>query len=289
MLTGSSGGVGIETGRALAATGGRVFLGVRDVKKGEEVCSEFLEPGRVEVVQLDVGSLESVRAAAKSILSKSSTINVLVNNAGIMACPEARTADGFESQLAINYLGHFLLYKLLEPALMKSSTPEFNSRVVNVSSAGHHMGAVKFENMNLDGEYEPWMAYGQSKTAMIYMTTEIDRRYGSRGLHGYSLMPGGIATELQRYIPDDLKKAWSQGEAVQKFWKSTAQGAATTLLAAVSKEWEGRGGVYLEDCQEAVPTPEGGTMSVGVASHAFNPQGEKKLWGMTLKMLNLSE
>ena len=171
---------------------------MRDVKKGEKACCEFLEPERVELVQMDVGSLSSVRAAVETIQSKTSTVNVLVNNAGIMAYAEGRTADGFESQLAINYLGHFLLYKLLEPTLLKSSTPDLNSRVVNVSSAGHHMGGIEFGNMNLDGKYEPWAAYGQSKTAMIYMTSEIERRYGTEGLHRYSLMPGGIATELQR-------------------------------------------------------------------------------------------
>lgn len=178
LLTGSSGGIGIETGRALAATGGKVNLGVRDLEKGEQALKEILEPGRVELLELDVGSLESIRTAAKTFLSKSTQLNVLVNNAGIMACPEAKTADGFESQFSINYLGHFLLYKLLKQSLLSSSTPEFQSRVVNVSSAGHHMSSVVLDNINFDGEYEAWKAYGNAKTACIWMTNEIERRHG---------------------------------------------------------------------------------------------------------------
>lgn len=289
LLTGSSGGIGIETGRALAATYGKVYLGVRDLQKGKQALKEILEPGRVELLELDIGSMESVRTAAKTFLSKSTQLNVLVNNAGIMASPEAKTADGFESQLAINYLGHFLLYKLLEPTLLSSSTPEFQSRVVNVSSAGHHMSSVVLDNINLDSEYEAWKSYGSAKTACIWMTNEIERRYGSSGLHGLSLMPGGIATGLQRHVDPETLKQWSSSEPARKYGKTPAQGAATTITAAFGKEWEGKGGVYLEDCQEAGPVPEGGTLAVGVAPHAFDPEGEKKLWALSLKMLNLSE
>lgn len=239
----------------------------------------------MELIQIDVGSLESVRAAAKAFRARSSTLNVLINNAAIMACPEAKSVDGFESQLAINFLGHFLLYKLLESTLLQSSTPTFHSRVVNVASCGHHASGIHFDNINLEDEYDPWVAYGQSKTAMIYMTNEIERKYASRGLHGLSLMPGGIATELQRYVPDGLKKSWSTGEAVQKFWKSTAQGAATTVVAAIGKEWEGKGGVYLEDCQEAIPTPPGGEGLVGIAAHVFDPEKETKLWDVATNMV----
>ncbi|CAG8960517.1 hypothetical protein HYFRA_00008237 [Hymenoscyphus fraxineus] len=289
LLTGSSGGIGIETGRALAATGGKVYLGVRDLEIGKKALKEILEPGRVELLQLDVGSMESVRSAAKTFLSKSKQLNVLINNAGLMACPEEKTADGFESQLAVNYLGHFLLYKLLEPTLLSSSTPEFHSRVVNVSSAGHHMSTVLLDNINLDGNYGPWKAYGNAKTACIWMTNEIERRYGSKGLHGYSLMPGGIKTALQRHVDPEMLATWGSSEAARKHMKSPAQGAATTITAAFGKEWEGKGGVYLEDCQEAGPLPaEGGTLSVGLAPHASNPEGEKKLWELSLKMLKLS-
>ncbi len=137
LVTGASAGIGIETGRALAATGGKVFLTVRDMKKGAEACKSFLEPGRVELLEMDNTSLESVRSAAKAFLGKSDRLNVLVNNAGIMATPYEITKDGFESQFETNHLAHFLLFGLLKDTLIKSSTPEFHSRVVNVSSSGH--------------------------------------------------------------------------------------------------------------------------------------------------------
>jgi NAD(P)-dependent dehydrogenase (short-subunit alcohol dehydrogenase family) len=289
LLTGAAGGVGVETARALAATGGKVFLAVRDVEKGSQALKDILEPGRVELLELDLSSMESVRNAAKNFLSKSNQLNVLVNNAAVMACPESKTVDGFESQLATNYLGHFLLYKLLEQTLLSSSTPEFHSRVINVSSAGHHMSPVILNNINLEGEYEPWKAYGNSKTACIWMANEIERRHGSKGLHGLSLMPGGIASGLQRYVDPEMLKQWGASETARNYGKSPAQGAATTMTAAFGKEWEGKGGVYLEDCQEAGPLPEGGTLAVGVAPHAFDPEGEKKLWDLSLKMLNLTE
>ncbi|KAH7313820.1 hypothetical protein B0I35DRAFT_394856 [Stachybotrys elegans] len=289
LLTGSSGGIGIETARALAETGGKVYLGVRDLEKGKQALKGILEPGRVELLELDLGSMESVRNAAKTFLSKSTQLNVLINNAATMACPEAKTVDGFESQLAINYLGHFLLYKLLEQTLLSSSTSEFQSRVVNVSSAGHHMSSVVLDNINLDGAYEPWKAYGNAKTACIWMTNEIERRYSDRGLHGLSLMPGGVATGLQRHVDPEMLKQWASSETARKYGKSPAQGAATTMTAAFGKEWEGKGGVYLEDCQEAGPLPEGGTLAVGVAPHAFDIEGGKKLWDLALNMLSLTE
>ncbi|KAJ5358143.1 hypothetical protein N7541_005301 [Penicillium brevicompactum] len=230
--------------------GGKVYLGVRDLEKGEQALKEILEPGRVELLELDVGSLESVRTAAKTFLSKSTQLNVLDNNA---------------------------------------STADFQSHVVNVSSAGHHMSSVILDNINLDGEYETWKAYKNAKTACIWMKNEIDRRYGSKGLHGLSLMPGGIFTGLQRHVDPETLKQWGSSEPAQKYDKNAAQGAATTITAAFGKEWEGKGDVYLEDCQEAGPVPEGGTLAVGVAPHAFDPEGERRLWSLSLKLLNLSE
>lgn len=159
--------------------------------------------------------------------------------------------------------------------------------MVNVSSSGHHASGVHFDNFNLEGEYEPWTAYGQSKTAMIYMTNEIERKHGKQGLHGISLMPGGIASELQKHVSDEQKEAWNQGATV-KFWKSPGQGAATTLVAAIGKEWEGKGGVYLEDCQEAIPTPPAGMGLLGFVPHAFDAEKEEKLWKASLKMVKVA-
>ena len=239
------------------------------------------------ILEIDVSSMASVRKAVETFLSKSTKLNILINNAAIMACPEAKTVDGFESQFGTNYVGHFLLYKLLESNLLESSTPDFHSRVVNVASSGHHASSVHFDNFTLEGEYDPWKAYGQSKTAMIWMTNEIERKHGKNGLHGLSLMPGGIMTQLQDHVPDSTKEKWNTDPYIVKFMKSPAQGAATTMIAAVGKEWEGKGGVYLDDCEEAIPTPKGRETMLGCMPHAFDPENEPKLWDETLKMVNL--
>ncbi|KAL8966463.1 MAG: hypothetical protein Q9183_003363, partial [Haloplaca sp. 2 TL-2023] len=178
---------------------------------------------------MDLNSLESVRAAAKEVLSKTQTLNIVINNAGIMATPSlVKTADGFESQLGTNHLAHFLLFQLLKPALLSSSTSSMNSRIINLSSSGHRAGPVQIGNYNFEnGNYSPWAAYGSSKTANIYMANEIERRYGAKGLHGLSVMPGGIRTGLQEHVPDSVKASWDTDDEVRNYMKSPAQGAAT--------------------------------------------------------------
>jgi NAD(P)-dependent dehydrogenase (short-subunit alcohol dehydrogenase family) len=287
IVTGASAGIGVETGRALAATGGKVFLTVRDMKKGEDACKSFLEPGRVELLEMDNNSLDSVRAAAKTFLSKSNKLNVLVNNAGIMACTESKTVDGFESQFGVCHLAHFLFFNLLKDTMLASSTPEFNSRVVNVSSSGHAGGEVQFDNYEFQrGNYTPWGGYGQAKTANIYMASEIENRYGSKGLHGLALMPGGIWTGLQKYLPAEQVEEWKSQPQVRAFIKSLEQGAATTVLAAVGKEYEGKGRLYLNDCETA---EEGMKGQNGYASHAFDKEKEARLWNDSLKMVGLTD
>jgi NAD(P)-dependent dehydrogenase (short-subunit alcohol dehydrogenase family) len=200
VITGCSSGIGIETARALSATGATLFLTARNRLKAETVLSDILQPGRVTLVAMENGSLESVRTAARAILAASNNqVNILINNAGIMAVPDLQlTEDGNELRLGTNHLAHFLLFQLFKPALLAASTPAFNSRVVNVSSCGHRVHKLNAsDNYNFEkGDYNPWSAYGQSKTANVYMANEIERRYGSRGLHALSLHPGGIDTPL---------------------------------------------------------------------------------------------
>ena len=287
LVTGASAGIGVETGRALAATGGKVFLTVRDMQKGEAACKSFLEPGRVELLEMDNNSLESVRKAAKTFLSKSNKLNVLVNNAGIMACPESKTEDGFESQFGVCHLAHFLLFNLLKDTMLASSDPSFNSRVINVSSSGHSSGEVQFGNYEFqNGNYSPWVGYGQAKTANIYMSNEIENRYGSKGIHGLSLMPGGIWTGLQKHVPAEMLEQWKAAPETKMFMKSTEQGAATTVLAAVGKEYEGKGRLYLDDCETA---EEGMKGQSGYAAYAFDREKEARLWDDSLKMVGLAE
>ncbi|KAH9213593.1 hypothetical protein DL95DRAFT_302078 [Leptodontidium sp. 2 PMI_412] len=288
IVTGASSGIGIETGRALAATGGKVFLTVRNLKKGEEACKSFLEPGRVELLEMDNNSLASVRKAAKAFLTKSDKLNILVNNAGIMAAPWAKTEDGFESQFGTNHLAHFLFFILLKDTLLASSTPEFHSRVVNVSSMGHlncdvFRGDYSFE----EEEYTPWKGYGQSKTANIHMANEIESRYGSQGLHSLSLHPGGIWTSLQIHVPAEQMEQWKEAPGVEYLLKSEEQGAATSVLAAVGKDFEGVGRVYLADCAIEPPKANAKEGHDGYAVWAFDKEKEAKLWEDSLKMVGL--
>ncbi|KAK0119481.1 hypothetical protein ONS95_010928 [Cadophora gregata] len=288
IVTGASSGIGTETGRALAATGGKVFLTVRNLKKGEEACKSFLEPGRVELLEMDNNSLASVRKAAKEFLGKSDRLNVIVNNAGIMAAPWAKTEDGFESQFGTNHLAHFLFFNLLKDTMIASSTPDFHSRVVNVSSMGHLTCDVFRGDYNFEkDEYSPWKGYGQSKTANIHMANEIENRYGSQGLHGLSLHPGGIWTNLQIHVSAEQMKEWKSAPGVDKLLKSEEQGAATSVLAAVAKDLEGVGRVYLADCAIEPPQADAKKGQDGYAPWAFNKESEAKLWEDSLKMVGL--
>lgn len=265
---------------------------VKDVEEGREACASFLEPGRIEILQCDLSSQASVRSAAAEFRTKSGgQLNVLVCNAGVMCMPKRESTDGFEMHLAVNYLGHFLLFWLLKDLMLKSSTPDFNSRLVHVASAGHHSMEIDFDDVNLenDGAYKPKEAYGQSKLAQIYMANQVDRLYGTQGLHAYSLMPGGIKTNILRFLPAGMaEKMLEQSEFLQKWYKSPEQGAATTLVAAVGKEWEGRGGVYLENCVPAKSQPLVPSV-MGVKDYAFDQVKEEKLWNYTLGALKLEE
>lgn len=286
LITGCSSGIGIDTARALSATGAKLFLGVRDVAKGESALADILEPGRVGLLKIDLNSLESVREAAKTFLQKSKSLNVLVNNAGVMATPQGKTADGFETQFGTNHLAHFLLFQLLKSTLLASSTSNFNSRVVTLSSSAHRISEIITDDYNFKHtEYNPWVAYGQSKTANIYMANEIERRYGSQGLHALSLHPGGIMTGIQVHVPAAVQDSWS-ADGGNLFLKSTAQGAATTVYGAISKDWEGKGGRYLENCAESGPVQEPRTLKLpGYAPYAYDEEKEKKLWLDSLKMV----
>ncbi|KAK9802621.1 hypothetical protein WJX73_005824 [Symbiochloris irregularis] len=290
LVTGCSSGIGIETARALHATGADVYFTTRDAAKGakvlEEIRSTSSGSGELHHLELELAHLQSVREAAASFLEQSRRLNAIIFNAGVMACPEGKTKDGFETQLGVNHLAHFLLFQLLKPTLLASSTPEFNSRVVAVSSSGHRGGSVQFDDLNFENGYNKWKAYAQSKTAMIWTANEIERRFGSKGLHGLSLNPGGIWTPLQRHTPE-LKEQYGSVAQVQAYMKSPEQGAATSVYAALSKDWEGRGGKYLEDCDESPKYEGSDAASIGWVPHAFDAANAKKLYDLSLKLVGL--
>ncbi|KAK9440794.1 short chain dehydrogenase [Metarhizium brunneum] len=296
LVTGGTAGIGVETVRAMHSTGADVYFTARSLEKAAATKADVLKTtsgkGKLEVVEMDMDSLDSVRKAAKDFLGRSSKLNVLINNAGIMACPYTKTKDGFERQFAVNHLAHYLFTRLLLPTLISSSTPAFNSRIVNVSSSGHGMSPVNFDNYNFDqpDSYDPWLSYGQSKTANIWTASYLDRALGSRGVHALSLHPGGIWTGLATYLPDELVDSWKSDERVSTQMLNPPQGAATSVWAAVAPVWEGKGGKYLTNC--SVASNAAGTVEVldpGAAPHAYDVQAEDRLWELSAKLVGVEK
>lgn len=289
LVTGVSSGMGPETVRALAATGATVFATARNLDKAREALGpSLLGTGRVHLLFIDQTDLESVRKCAAEFRKQSSKLNIMINNAAVMKTPESRTKDGFELQFGTNHISHFLLFYLLKDILLASSTPEFHSRVVNVSSSGHRYGPLRLDNLTLEGEYEGWAAYGQSKTANIYMANQIERLYGAQGLHGYSLNPGAFVNpNLQKFCQEEMEAA--KGDArTMKFLQNVEQECATSLYAAVSKDLEGKGGLYLEGASLSGPAPaDGDNIEYGHAEWAFDREKEEKLWEVSKKLVGV--
>ncbi|KAJ5387901.1 hypothetical protein N7509_010442 [Penicillium cosmopolitanum] len=275
VVTGVSSGLGIETVRALAATGATLYLTARNLEKAEAALADIFDSSTMTLVQMDQASLESVRIAAQTILSQTSQISLLIANAGVMAIPDLKLTDkGHEMQFATNHLSHFLFFNLLKSALLAGSSSAFHSRVVMLSSAGHRVGGINSsDNYHYqNGGYNPWAAYAQSKTANVYMANEIERRYGLQGLHAYSLNPGIAATGIIGQLSSEEIMGMLQDEAMLKAQKNLDQGAATTIYAAISRDLE-----------------DGDRMSGKSAPHAFDPENEARLWKDSLELVGLSD
>ncbi|KAI0860540.1 putative short-chain dehydrogenase [Xylaria cubensis] len=296
LVTGSTSGIGVDTVRALHLTGADVYMQARDLKKAEAVRDDILTTsegkGKLEIVLMDFESFKSIREGVKTFLSKTQKLNVLINNAGVRNTPEGQTIDGFETQFGVNHLAHFLLFQLLQPTLLASSTPSFNSRVINVSSGAHKGSKINFDNPNLKGIYNPRLAYSQSKTANILMANQIERLYGPLGIHGLSVHPGCIVTNLQKHdlrTPEERDNYLRSNPVLQKVLKNTAQGAATQVWAAVSKVWEGQGAVYLEECRKGHESDEPDLLNGGYKAFVFDKEAEEKLWDMSCQLVATTE
>jgi len=284
IVTGASGGLGAETARALASRGAAVTLTARNLQKGEAVAAEIRAATgnpHLEVRPLELGDPASIRAFAKGWLADHSQMQLLLNNAGIMACPQERTPQGYELQFGTNYLGHFLLTGLLAPAL-RAGAP---ARVVSVSSGGHRFSPVVFEDIHFERRaYDKWAAYGQAKTANALFAVELDRRLRDQGVRAFAIHPGMILTELGRHMsPEDIEALQARvknaggGERGGAQWKPIPAGAATQVYAATAPELEGKGGVYLEDCHIADVSDNPEQMG-GVMGWAVDPAAAQQLW-----------
>lgn len=295
LITGCSSGIGISTARALCLTGATLFLGVRNIPKARSALSGILseDSDRIRLLYLDLASLASVRDAVAEFKRQSSALHVLVNNGGVMMTSgDVKTAEGIELQFGTNHLGHFLLFALLREMMLVSVSAEFHCRVIGVTSSAHRGAVIPLGDMSqigIDekGEYNGRTAYGQSKLANIYMVNEIERRYGRQGVHGLSVHPGGIFTGLQKHVSEDVMGRLQEPE-VMRHMKSEEQGAATTVLASVGSEWEGVGGLYLEDCREGEPVREGyRNVDPGFDERIWDRQSAEWLWEVSERLVGL--
>lgn len=287
MVTGASTGLGEETTRALMARGAHVLMAVRDRTRGEAARERIRASGaertggRATMIALDLESLASVRAAADAVHATTGGLNALINNAGIMACPPGRTADGFERQMGTNHLAHHLLARLLTPLLVQAAQQSGRpSRVVALTSRGHSFADVALDDLHYEATpYDPIVAYGRSKTANALFAVEFDRRHGADGVHAFSVHPGGIRTELGRHMTREVVAALMAniGGADTVQWKSIPQGAATTVWAMLSPDLLGRGGAYCEDCGVAT-VDDDASANRGVRPYAVDPERAEALW-----------
>jgi NAD(P)-dependent dehydrogenase (short-subunit alcohol dehydrogenase family) len=283
LVTGVSAGLGVETARALAAHGAEVVGAARNLSKAlaatEQVRSQASRGGSLQLVQLDLASLESVRRCADGLLAAGKPFDVIIANAGVMACPKGMTADGFETQLGTNHLGHFVLVNRIASLLQRGS------RLVNLSSAGHRYSDVDLEDPNFErSPYAEFTAYGRSKTANVLFAVEFDRRHRARGVRATAVHPGGIQTELGRHLkPEVLDKLVAEINASQPkgappfSWKTIPQGAATSVWAACVADANAIGGRYCEDCHVAEVASAPGVRA-GVQPYALDPERAQALW-----------
>ncbi|MEP9363576.1 oxidoreductase [Nocardioides sp. CN2-186] len=264
LVTGGYSGIGIEVVRALAGAGAHVLAPARRPEKATEALADV---DGVEIGELDLADQGSVAAYAEGVLAGGRHLDIVVNNAGIMACPERRVGPGWELHLATNHLGHYALVNRLWPAITGGA------RVVSVSSTGHHLSDFRWDDPWFETGYDKWQAYGQSKTANVLFAVHLDELGRDQGVRAFSLHPGAIITALGRHLQaDDLTDL-----EIPEF-RSPEQGAATAVWAAVAPELDGRGGLYLEDCHVAEVVPDGPQTTCGVRDYALDPDAAARLW-----------
>jgi NAD(P)-dependent dehydrogenase (short-subunit alcohol dehydrogenase family) len=294
LVTGVSAGIGVETARTLAAHGAQVVGAARDLAKAkratQQVLTDAAHGGSLELIELDLASLASVRACTDALLAQDKRFDLIIANAGVMACPFGHTADGFETQFGTNHLGHFVLINRLVPLLARGA------RVVNLASSGHRFSNVDLEDPNFERTpYAEFVAYGRSKTANVQFAVEFDRRHKADGVRATAVHPGGIRTELIRHMNPTVIQTVvdrinvtnaARGEPPYS-WKTLPQGAATSVWAGVVASADEVGGRYCENCQVAriVADDDGSPVSDGVRPYALDPDTAKALWTLSEKMV----
>ncbi|MFI5590313.1 SDR family NAD(P)-dependent oxidoreductase [Amycolatopsis sp. NPDC051758] len=278
VVTGGYSGIGLETTRALIGAGAHVVVPARRRATAEDALAGL---ENVEVDELDLGDLESVRGFAERFLATGRRIDLLIANAGVMACPETRVGPGWEAQFATNHLGHFALVNRLWPAVADGA------RVVSLSSRGHHNSPIRWDDVQFTHGYDKWEAYGQAKTANVLFAVHLDELASARGIRAFALHPGGIMTPLQRHLSraEMVERGWMDeaGTMLMEF-KTPEQGAATTVWAATSPQLAGLGGLYLEDCDVAELLDGEGMTASGVRPYAVDRAQAARLWTLSAEL-----
>ncbi|MEQ2303147.1 hypothetical protein AMECASPLE_013709 [Ameca splendens] len=277
LITGANTGIGKETAVDLARRGARVILACRDMDRANNAAEEIKKKSgndNVVVKKLDLASLQSVRLFAKDVAANEARLDVLINNAGVMCCPQWKTEDGFDLQFGVNHLGHFLLTNCLLD-LLKQSAP---SRIVNVSSLAHERGQINFDDINQKINYNPWRSYSQSKLANVLFTRELAKRLQGTGVTTYSLHPGVIRTELGRHFLPTIP-LWKRVlyKPFSFFIKNPTEGAQTTIYCAVEESLQNESGFYYSDCARKATAPQG-----------RDDEAAKKLWDLSASMVGLT-
>ncbi len=288
IVTGGYSGIGLQTTQTLVSAGAKVVVPARDLSKAKTALAAM--PG-VIAEPLDLMDPASIDAFANRFIGAGQALHILVNNAGIMANPLTRDAHGYESQFSTNHLGHFQLTARLWPALLQAK----GARVVSLSSVGHRRAKVDFEDPNFEHrEYDRWVAYGQSKTANALFAVSLDLVGEPHGIRAFSVHPGGVITDLIRYMTTEEVRAYgvldAHGRPIidpARNMKTPEQGAATSVWCATSRQLEGLGGVYCEDCDIAVPVPGTSSELRGVRPWAIDREFAHELWSLSEKLIGV--
>ena len=294
IVTGGYSGLGVETVRALAKAGATVIVPARDMPRAHAALVDIL--GDIHVESMDLADLDSVYGFAESFANDHGRLDLLINNAGIMACPETRIGpNGWEQQFGVNHLGHFALTKALMPLLETTAQQRGSDvRVVALSSTGHKLSDIRWDDPHFrDGEYDKWQAYGQSKTANALFAMGLNKRLSAFGARAFSVHPGGIMTPLQRHLPREemvtlgwLNEDGEPSEAAAKMFKTPSQGAGTSLWAATHPQLADTGGLYCENCDVAqMDNPAEPVRYKNVMPYAVDPEAAEHLWTLSEEMI----
>ena len=291
IVTGGASGLGLETSRALASAGAALTLAVRNLAQGQAAADALraeYPAAQITVGLLDLSDLASVREFAADWIRSGASADILINNAAIMACPLARSRQGWEAQFATNHLGHFVLTTALMPALLKAAQKTGDARVVCLSSSGHKISGVEFDDIHFERrEYNKWKAYGQAKSANALMALGLHLRYAGQGITANAVHPGGIMTGLQKFLPMEEMRAlgWLKADDTPlDIFKTPQQGASTSVWAATAPQLKARGGLYLEDCQQGLPAEPTNRVS-GYSPHIADTLSAERLWSVSQAMV----